>query len=85
MNQPDLAILAPGQRMAAGKLRRHTLICRSLATICFGVNVFFGITRFLSVFQSLSDWHRNPDQVSTEPTPVDWFGVKNYAQSCDSE
>ena len=37
-----------------------TSICPSLATICSGVNVFLGIFHVLSVFQSLSNWYRNP-------------------------
>jgi hypothetical protein len=38
-----------------------------LATICSGVNVFFGISRFLSVFQSLcSTGTKKPGQVNRD-------------------
>src|SRR5262250_2134124 len=56
-----------------------TSICRSLETICSGVNVFFGIFRFLSVFQSLfSTGTEIPGQANPDAIPSKLVGDDDH-------
>jgi len=62
----------------------NTSICRSFATICSGVNVFFGISRFLSVFQSLySTATEIPGQVSVPNGTRTFVEARNQWKSVD--